>query len=67
MSQIGLRDHKYFQGRELFYENFYVDNKFKNKIEDYNQKYAVHSAIQFGIKLILRPVVFTETIRQSRS
>ena len=53
--------------KKLFLKNFGFNEKFKNKSEKINEKYAVDSAIKFPIKSILRPSVITKTIRQRMS
>ena len=51
----------------IFFKNFDLNKKFKNKIEINNEKHAFSSAIQFPTISILRATVSTETIRQQGS
>ena len=56
-----------FSKARIFFRNFHFKEGCKDEIADNKVKYAVDSLIQFSIKSILRPMSFTETIRQRGS
>ena len=53
-----------FKRSILFYENSDFNNRYKNEIDDNDEKCGVDQAIHFPKNSILRAMVFIETTRQ---
>ena len=61
-SDKSVRNQIFFQGKK-----FYVIYRCKNGIKNTFRIYSVDSAVQFPTELILRLIVFKETVRQRGS